>query len=170
MKPKDIAIALAALALVGALAFLWLSPSGTRQAPDVAVQTLDGGELALADLRGRPVLVTFWATTCTTCVAEIPHLAELHRDLGPKGLSIVAIAMPYDPPPQVKQMVSERDMPYTVALDRDGAATAAFGDVELTPTHFLIAPDGRIVQHKLGQLDMERLRGRLRGMLDGGAA
>ena len=170
MKPKDIAIAVIALVLVGALAYLWFSPSGTRQAPEVAVETLDGGELALSDLRGRPVLVTFWATTCTTCVAEIPHLAELHRDLGPQGLKIVAIAMPYDPPPQVKQMVSERDMPYTVALDREGTATAAFGEVKLTPTHFLIAPDGRIVQHKLGQLDMDRLRTRLQGMLAGGAA
>lgn len=170
MKPKDLAIALFALLLVGALVFLWLSPSGTQRAPEVAVETLDGGSLSLAELRGRPVLVTFWATTCTTCVAEIPHLAELHRELGPEGFTIIAVAMPYDPPPQVKQMASERDMPYTVALDREGTATAAFGGVKVTPTHFLIAPDGRIVQKKLGQLDTDRLKRRVQGMLAQGAA
>lgn len=170
MKAKDLAILGFAVVLVAALAYLWLSPSGSRTMPDVAVETLDGEPLRLQSLRGRPILVAFWATTCPTCVEEIPELARLHRDLGPEGLTVVAIAMAYDPPPQVRQMVAERDMPYTVVLDRSGEAAKAFGDVQLTPTHFLIAPDGRIVQQKLGNMDMAKVRARIRGMLDGGAA
>jgi peroxiredoxin len=165
MKIKDIAIVAFAAALIGALAFLWVSPSGVKRSPDVAVTTLDGASLKLATLRGRPVLVTFWATTCPGCVAEMPHLVQLYRQFNPRGLGIVAIAMSYDPPKQVREMVRRRKLPYTVALDAEGAAAKAFGDVQLTPTTFLVAPDGRIVQQTLGELDMAKLRARIDAML-----
>ena len=165
MKAKDIAIAAFAAVLLGALAFLWFTPSGVKRVPDVSVSTLEGTPLTLASLRGRPVLVTFWATTCPGCVAEMPHLVQLYRQYSPRGLSIVAVAMSYDPPKQVQEMVRRRDLPYTVALDRDGKAARAFGNVQLTPTTFLVSPDGRIVQQTLGELDMAKLRSRINAML-----
>lgn len=164
MKIKEITTALFILLLVGGAAFLWLSPSGFQQAPAVTVKTLDGKEVSLASLRGRPVLVTFWATTCPGCVKEMPHMIDLHRELGPKGFEIVAIAMAYDPPEQVRELARQKQLPYTVAID-DGSAAVAFGDVKLTPTSFLIDPQGRIVQQKLGEMDMEQLRIRILGML-----
>lgn len=164
MKLKDIVIGLFALILVGALGYLWLSPEGMKQAPAVTLRTLDGTRLDLSALRGSPVLVTFWATSCTGCVKEIPHLIELHEEFSPQGFKVVAIAMSYDPPNHVIAMREARKIPYTIALDTDDAAARAFGDVRLTPTTFLIAPDGRIVRQKIGEFDMDDMRGQIRAM------
>lgn len=165
MKAKDIGLGLFALLLIGALAYVWLSPQGLKQAPALRVQTLDGTQIDLASLRGKPVLVTFWATSCPGCVKEIPHLIDLHREFGPRGLQILAIAMSYDPPDHVIAMRDARKMPYPIALDINGSAARAFGDVNLTPTSFLIAPDGRIVRHKIGEMDMAEVRTQLHTLL-----
>jgi peroxiredoxin len=165
MKTKDIILGLFALALVGALAYLWLSPQGLKQAPSLSVRTLDGTQIDLATLRGKPVLVTFWATSCPGCVKEIPHLIELHNEYGPQGLQMLAVAMAYDPPNHVIAMRDARKLPYPIVLDLDGSAARAFGDVQLTPTSFLIAPDGRIVRHKIGELDMAEVRAQLHTLL-----
>ncbi len=165
MKTKDIFFGLFALSLVGALAYLWLSPQGLKQAPNLSVRTLEGTQIDLATLRGKPVLVTFWATSCPGCVKEIPHLIELHNEYGPQGLQMLAIAMDYDPPNHVMAMRDARKLPYPIVLDIDGSAARAFGDVQLTPTSFLIAPDGRIVRHKIGELDMAEVRAQLHTLL-----
>lgn len=165
MKTKDSLIALVVLSLVGLLGYLWFAPAGLRQAPDINLTTLDGSNLALSDLRGRPVLVTFWATTCPGCIKEMPHLVELHNEYGPRGFKMIGISMPYDPPNQVYELVKRRSLPYTIALDIQGEAVRAFGDVRLTPTSFLIAPDGRIVEHRIGDLDMPALRAKIESML-----
>jgi peroxiredoxin len=165
MKSKDLIITAFAVALLGLLGYLWFSPAGLKPAPAIAVRTLDGDQVQLDQYRGKPLLVTFWATTCPGCVAEIPHFSALYRELGPKGFNIVAIAMAYDPPEQVRFMAKQRAMPYTVALDSDGAAARAFGDVKLTPTTFLIDPAGRIVQQKLGEVDTAQLRQKIVEML-----
>ena len=165
MKTKDIFFGLFALSLVGALAYLWLSPQGLKQAPNLSVRTLEGTQIDLATLRGKPVLVTFWATSCPGCVKEIPHLIELHNEYGPQGLQMLAIAMDYDPPNHVIAMRDARKLPYPIVLDIDGSAARAFGDVQLTPTSFLIAPDGRIVRHKIGELDMAEVRAQLHTLL-----
>lgn len=166
MKLKQAAIAGFVLAFAGLLGYLWFTPGGgALQAPSVAFADLDGQRLTLDELRGRPVLVTFWATTCPSCVKEIPHLIDLHRELAPRGLTVIGVAMAYDPPPQVRELVERREIPYTIALDRDGSAAKAFGDVSLTPTTFLIDPQGRIVQRTLGEVDMEVLKRRIEGML-----
>ncbi len=165
MKAKDILLGLFALALVGALAYVWLSPEGLKRAPDIALRTIDGNEINLAELRGRPVLVTFWATSCPGCVKEIPHLIELHQEFGPRGLQLVAVAMSYDPPDHVLAMRDARQIPYPIALDIKGEAARAFGDVRLTPTSFLIAPDGRIVRQKIGEMEMADVRAQIRAML-----
>ncbi len=168
MKTKDWIIGVAALVLLGALTYVWLVPSGAKQVPSVSVATLDGGRIALDQFRGRPLLVTFWATTCPGCIKEIPHLIELHEEFGPRGLGIIAVAMEYDPPDQVRELIRRKGVPYQVALDDRGEAARGFGDVRLTPTSFLIDPKGRIVQHKLGELEMDRLRGRIVAMLGQG--
>jgi peroxiredoxin len=165
MKTKDLTIAIFAVALVAVMAYVWLAPAGMNRAPDVRMTTLDGRTLQLSELSGQPVLVTFWATTCPSCVHEIPYLNALHEELGPRGLEVIGIAMDYDPPAQVTEMVRTRDIRYTIALDSTGEAAKAFGDVRLTPTSFLIAPDGRIVHQKIGDLDMPWVRGRIEGML-----
>ncbi len=165
MKFKEIAIGLFALALIGAVGFLWFSPSGLQAAPQVTYTTLDGSQLGPDRLKGKPTLVAFWATTCPGCIEEIPQLIELHQAYGAKGLNVIGVAMVYDPIKQVRQMVSERGMPYTIAHDTDGTIGEAFGGISLTPTTLLIDPQGRIAQKTLGALDLPALRGRIEQML-----
>lgn len=167
MKTKDLFVGLFALILIGALAYVWLSPEGLKQAPALSVRTLEGNAVELESLRGKPVLITFWATSCTGCVKEIPHLVDLYNEFAPQGLQLLAIAMSYDPPNHVVAMRDARQLPYTIALDLSGNAALAFGGVRLTPTSFLIAPDGRIVREKVGELDMNEVRAQLRAMLKG---
>lgn len=165
MKTKDIGIGIFALALLGLLAYLWFSPSGLKPAPELDFTTLEGREIQLAGLRGQPVLVTFWATTCPGCMEEMPHLIELYHELAPRGLEIIGVAMAYDPPNQVKTVQERFQVPYPIVLDLQEEAARAFGDVRLTPTSFLISPDGRIVRQKIGEMDMERLRRDILAML-----
>lgn len=127
--------------------------------------TLDGQQVTLRDLHGKPVLVTFWATSCPSCIAEMPHLAALHEDLHGEGLEIIGVAMHHDPPERVAALVEQRDLPYTIVLDKDRSVARAFGGIGVTPTSYLITPNGRVVQRTIGEFDMAKLRSRVEGML-----
>jgi len=165
MKLKDTLTGLFALALLAGIAWLWMAPAGIAQAPDITVTTLQGEKISLSTLRGQPLLVNFWATTCPGCIKEMPHLVELYRELSPQGFEMIGIAMAYDPPNQVIALTEARQLPYRIALDIKGDAARAFGDVRLTPSSFLIAPNGRIVHQKIGELDMPRVRRMIVDML-----
>jgi peroxiredoxin len=162
---KETVVAGIALVVVLAVAAVWLMPAGLRQAPPLVGQTLDGRTLTLEQLRGKPVLVAFWATTCPSCIEEMPHLIELYRELHPKGLEIIGVAMAYDPPEQVRTLARQRQIPYPIVLDTQARIAQEFDNVRLTPTTVLISPDGRIVHYRLGLLDLPKLRETIRGML-----
>lgn len=158
MKSKSfiaaIAIAATAVAALGG----WSILSQKREAPDLTIATLSGQSLTLKQLRGKVVLINFWATTCTTCVGEMPKMIEAYRALSPQGYEMVAIAMDYDRPDWVLHYAQRNSLPFPVALDVSGAAARAFGNVRLTPTSFLIDKQGRIVKQYLGEPDFLQLR------------
>jgi peroxiredoxin len=158
MKFRIVLISLGVVMLLSGLAYqLWKS-SSLREIPDIRLVTTRGERIELAHLRGKPLLVTFWATTCTTCMEEMPHLIDLYHELSPRGLQVIGIAMFYDPPNRVLAVQDARKIPYTIALDIDAEASRAFSDVELIPATFLFAPDGRLVYHKVGAVDINKLR------------
>jgi len=105
--------------------------------------------------------VTFWATNCASCIKEIPQLIELYQRYHSKGLEIIAVAMSYDPPNHVLETSKALQLPYPVALDMQSENAHAFGDVSLTPTTFLIAPDGTIALQKTGLLDINEVKTQL---------
>jgi peroxiredoxin len=146
-------------------AWLWWPPMHLSRSPDIALTFTDGRHVELQGLRGQPVLVTFWATTCRKCLREMPDLISLYKDLSGTGFEIIAVAMAHDPPNLVITTANERQIPYPIALDIDGKIAEAFGHVRFTPTSFLIAPDGNIVQHKVGEMDMAALRQQIRDLL-----
>ncbi len=134
-------------------------------APDVSFKIIDGSEIRLSNLKGKPVLINFWATTCSTCMEEMPHLFTMYNELHPKGLEMIGVAVQYNPPNEVMAYVENNDIPYSVALDIDGNAAKAFGDVSVTPSSFLIAPNGDIIQRKTGTMDINNLRGKIEDLL-----
>lgn len=133
--------------------------------PDVRFTTLDGQTTQLSALRGKVVLVNFWATTCTTCVAEMPQLVDTYTKFAPRGFETVAVAMDYDPPQYVRNYATKNALPFKVALDTDGSAAKGFEDVRLTPTTFLIDKQGRVVQKYLGAPDFPKLHALLDKLL-----
>ncbi len=133
--------------------------------PAFSVPTLAGKTVSLAQLSGKVVLVNFWATTCTTCVSEMPQLTETYRKYAPHGYDMVAIAMDYDRPDWVLNYATQNKLPFTVALDMKGEAAKAFGGVRLTPTSFLIDRQGRIVQQYLGRPDPAQFEAMLKRLL-----
>jgi len=152
---KPLLIAAAVLAIVGALAYALMDKPG---APAATFTTLEGKPIALADLRGKVVLVNFWATSCPGCIKEMPGMVETYTQYKDRGFEIVAVAMSYDPPNYVLSFVKTGQLPFPVALDVDGAHARAFGNVQLTPTTFIIGKDGRILEQKLGEIDFVRLK------------
>ncbi len=153
-----------AVLLLGALAYAVFDRGS---APPVRFTTLDGQQIELQQLRGKMVLVNFWATTCTGCVEEMPELVETYRKYHPRGFELVAVAMSYDPPEQVANFARNNGLPFPVALDTQGEIALAFDDVRLTPTAFLIDQNGRIVSHVVGVLDFNALHRTLERGLGG---
>lgn len=152
---KLILAAVAVLAIAGALAYALMD---RPKAPAATFTTLEGRTLALDDLRGKVVLVNFWATSCPGCIKEMPGMVETYNQYKTRGFEIVAVAMSYDPPNYVTNFVETRQLPFPVALDVDGEHARAFGNVQLTPTSFIIGKDGSILEQKLGELDFVRLK------------
>jgi peroxiredoxin len=134
-------------------------------APEIQLTTLTGERISTAGLRGKVVLVNFWATTCATCVAEMPDMIRTHRKFAARGLETVAVAMDYDPPVQVRAYVQKAQLPFTVALDADGSAARGFDGVRMTPTTFLIDRRGRIVHRYLGAPDFDALHALIEELL-----
>ncbi|MGR9115642.1 MAG: peroxiredoxin family protein [Gammaproteobacteria bacterium] len=169
MKTKNglISLALFSLVTVGT----WMSlTSRFAIAPNVTFTSITGKHIELKALRGKPVIVTFWATDCPGCIEEIPHLIDLYDRFHPLGLEIIAVAMYYDPPNHVVAMTRDKRVPYDVALDIKAEHANAFGGVRLTPNHFVIAPDGRIILHKIGAFDMNDMKSRIERLLKETAA
>ena len=118
---------------------------------------LDGSSKSTNDLKGKVTLVNFWATSCVTCVAEMPEIIATHNKYKDQGFDTLAIAMSYDPPSYVVNFAQSRQLPFNVALDNTGAVAKAWGDVKLTPTTYIVNKQGEIVKTYIGQPNFEEL-------------
>jgi peroxiredoxin len=136
----------------------WFAFKPYPPAPLVTIETLQGTSIDLASLKNNVVLVEFWATSCVTCVKQMPSTIELYKELSPKGFEVVAVAMSYDPVEFVRRFAESRQVPFIIGLDTNGAVAQAFGDVKLTPTLFLIDKKGRIIKQYLGNYDKADMR------------
>jgi peroxiredoxin len=136
-------------------------------APDVTFATITGQKIALKELRGKPVIVTFWATDCPSCIEEIPDLIKLYNQYHESGLEIIAVAMDFDPPNHVIDMTNDRQLPYKVALDLTSEVAKAFGGVMFTPSTFLIAADGSVITKQIGTFDPAQMNTTINSLLKG---
>ena len=144
---------IAAVALVAIIAGATLSLTRKPDAPEARFATLAGENFVTSSLRGQVVLVNFWATSCVSCVAEMPKFVESQRKFGPRGYTTVAVAMSYDHPNRVAEFTAARKLPFKMALDTNGDVARRFGNVSVTPTTFLIDRRGRVLRRYLGEPD-----------------
>lgn len=143
---------LLAIALVGG-ALVYVFVSRPAAAPAVTFPTLKGESIAMDALRGKVVLIEFWATDCVTCVKEMPQLVETYEKYRAQGFETIAVAMRYDPPNYVIAYAERNRLPFTVALDPTGEIAKAFGEVKFTPTTFIIDKRGKLVARVVGARD-----------------
>ncbi|MGI4716850.1 MAG: TlpA family protein disulfide reductase [Janthinobacterium lividum] len=146
IKPAAIGALVLALAGVGYASFNSATP-----APEVTFISIAGDKISTQSLRGKVVMVNFWATSCVTCVKEMPAMVETYEKYKGQGLEFVAVAMQYDPPNYVLNFTETRKLPFTVAIDSAGDIARQFGDVSLTPTTFVIDKDGKIIKRYVGE-------------------
>ncbi|MDO9285925.1 MAG: TlpA disulfide reductase family protein [Aquabacterium sp.] len=120
----------------------------------------EGGELVLADLRGQPLLINFWATWCAPCVREMPELDRFQRAFGPKGWRVVGLAI--DGPTPVREFLARVKVGFAIGL-------AGLDGTELVrqlgnpqgglPFTVMISADGRVLQRKMGETHFDELAG-----------
>lgn len=130
---------------------------GAQAAPESTFVLLDGSKKTTGDLKGKVTLVNFWATSCVTCVAEMPKIISTYNKYQAQGYDTLAVAMSYDPPSYVVNYAQTRKLPFKVAIDNTGAVAKAWGDVQLTPTTYVVNKRGEIVKQYVGEPDFAAL-------------
>jgi thiol-disulfide isomerase/thioredoxin len=139
---RALATAIAVLALLGAAC------GRSNEAPDFSLPGLTGETVRLKDYRGKVVLVDFWASWCGPCRMEVPHLVELQTEYGPRGLTIIGVAVS-DREESVRMFAEQMGVNYLTALGTP-EVVEAYGNFTSIPTAFLISPDGRIAARYTG--------------------
>lgn len=135
-----------------------------KQLPEVEFTLLDGKKLKLDELKGKTILLNFWATSCSPCRKEIPGLVDLYKEFSVKGVQIIGVAMAHDRPDQVIAFKQDYNIPYALALDINSEVAKAF-DVEVIPVSILISPRGQIEYRHSGLIDINDMRKRIAAML-----
>ena len=158
------ALALCLLAPAVAFAADALQPWTGGPTPALKGKTLDGGTFALADYRGRVVIVNFWATWCVPCVVEMPSLQRLRERLAPRRVEVVAVNF-QENAARIAPFVERMGITFPVVRDHDGTIRTAW-NVNVFPTTFVVGPDRRIAWVATGEVDWDdpRVESRILGL------
>jgi len=148
-------ILLLVVVLIAALGYFAMTKKETI--PDVTFVDLQGNKITSQDLRGKVAILNFWATSCVTCVKEMPDLVTTYNKYNAQGLELIAVAMSYDPPNYVLNFVETRQLPFTVSLDPKGELAKSFGDIKLTPTTLVVDKQGQVIARYVGEPDFAAL-------------
>jgi thiol-disulfide isomerase/thioredoxin len=118
-------------------------------APDFSLESLDGKTLRLSDLRGKAVLLNFWATWCGPCKIEMPWFVELQDEYAGQGLQIVGVAMDDASKQDIAKFAKDMGVNYPILIGKESVGDQ-YGGVPALPESFLIGRDGKIVDKILG--------------------
>jgi peroxiredoxin len=124
--------------------------TGTKP-PEFKGTTVDTRTISLASLRGKVVLLNFWASWCIECRPEMPMFEQLHREFEARGLSVIGINA-REGAPAIHQYAKELRLTFPLVLDPKGEINAAYGVIGL-PATFLVGRDGRAVARAIGPRD-----------------
>jgi cytochrome c biogenesis protein CcmG/thiol:disulfide interchange protein DsbE len=139
-------------------------PEKKQKAPNFSLQTQNGKAIELSKLKGKVVLVNFWATWCPPCRAEIPDFIELYDSYKSKGFEIVGIALDEDGWSKVAPYIEEVKINYPVVLGST-KVVQQYGGIEAIPTTFIVDKKGYIVACQVGLLSKELLEQKLKSLL-----
>ncbi len=138
-------------------------------APDFTLETLDGKSLSLSSLRGKAVLVNFWATWCGPCKIETPWLVQLQKQYGSQGLQVVGVAMDDSGKDEISRFAQDMGMNYPVLLGKE-AVGDAYGGVPALPESFFVGRDGKIVDKIIGLRDRSEIEDSVKKALNTSAS
>jgi thiol-disulfide isomerase/thioredoxin len=126
----------------------------TTIAPAFALKDLRGRSVRSDDLKGKVLVINFWATWCVPCLAEMPYLVKLQKEYGPRGLQIVGITFPPTDRAKARRMVKRLKVNYTILFGSDKTASD-YDAGEVLPTTVIVDREGRIRARILGILEPE---------------
>ncbi len=140
-------------ALIIFLTSLFLIRLQKKTVDNLNMTTISGEKITSKDLLGKVVLINFWATDCTSCIAEMPDLINTFNKYKDQNFKLIAVSMFYDPPSRVLSFSKNKKLPFPVVLDLDKKIASQFNEVKLTPTSFLIDHKGKIVNKIIGEIN-----------------
>ncbi len=135
-----------------------------KPAPQFARRGISGQTIDLGRLRGKVVLLNFWATWCGPCEAEMPIFAAWQREYGPDGLQVIGISMD-DDDATARRFVQKLKLDYPVAMG-DARLGKQYGGVLGLPMTFLIGRDGKVLAEYQGETDLKAMEARVKEALN----
>ena len=135
-----------------------------KTAPAFVVKTVEGKSLKLADFKGRPVVIDFWATWCKPCRASMPHLETVHKRYEPQGLVVMGLSVDEEEPAAVKKYAQKMGISFRIAMANERVLDL-YGPVRSIPTTFFINRQGEVVRRVVGYIDEDTLDGYVKELL-----
>jgi len=152
--PTKLITFLVIFTLLAGLGWFYQKPDYPELSDKLIFQRIDGTLQTMKELKGKPLMVVFWSPSCVICMQEVEELNHLYTELqGSKKFDLLALSMYYDRPDSVVESSTHAKMLYPVYLDLQQSLSKAFGNVEVTPTSFLINSSGEIIYQHVGRLD-----------------
>lgn len=145
-----LALARYRLRLPGGRARMATATAAGHEAPDFVLTDLQGRAVRLSDLRGKAVVLNFWATWCPPCKEEIPWFVEMQKRYGDAGLQVVGVAMDDGDQKDVEKFAAENSINYPILLGKETVAEE-YGGIDYLPTTFYIGRDGVVMERVFGQ-------------------
>ena len=139
---------------------------GCGNAPDFTLPRLGGGEFTLSILKGKVIILDFWATWCPPCRKEIPDFISLYKKYKDKGLEIVGVALDRDKETSVGPFAKKMGINYTIVFG-DQEVTKKYKGIRYIPTTFIIDKDGNIAKKHIGFVEKKVFEEEVRELLEG---
>lgn len=155
-------IGIAVVALFSATLVFSGGPSG--KAPDFSLKASDGTMVELSSLKGKVVVVNFWATWCGPCRKEIPGFIEVYNRYRDKGLEIIGISLDRGGWSVVKPYIAQSKINYPIVVG-DGDLADAYGGIRAIPTTFIVDKDGNIAKQHVGFMTKDDLENMIKDLL-----
>ncbi|MBC8043448.1 MAG: TlpA family protein disulfide reductase [Rhizobacter sp.] len=135
------------------------------EAANFSWEDTDGNTKQLTDFNGKVRLVNFWATWCGTCNDDLPDLVA-YQAAHERDLQIISISLDDEPQERIEKFVGEKQLNYPVIIDDEQELSAAYGNIRVVPTSFVVGRDGKIVARLEGGLDKKFFAEKIEPLLE----